>query len=117
MTWEDEFERLLDKEYKFYGVDGNCFKLGSNVYEAIEDPDDGYRSYLGCIQVREPSGLVFFKRPLALVRVEKIREHNLSGYRLVDVEDDFVWLEVGTDAYDDYYPIFMFAYKVKDEEQ
>lgn len=44
-----EFYNLIGKTFKFYGVDGYCFKLGKTVWEAIENPDDGYRSYLDSI--------------------------------------------------------------------
>jgi hypothetical protein len=41
----------LGKELGFYGVDSNRFKLGSKVYEAIEDEGDGYRSSLNDINL------------------------------------------------------------------
>ena len=33
-----------------------------------------------------------------------------SGYRLVDVEDEHIWVEFGTDYTDDYYPMYIFRH-------
>lgn len=111
MTKPKPFKALEGHWFKFYGVDGNCFKLGPTVYEAIEDPSDGYRSCLETIQVRDKEDLIFPRRSFAVVRVES--DPTLEGYRLVDVEDGHVWLRVGTSYADDYYPLFTFTYQVK----
>lgn len=109
----------------FYGVDNNCFKLGDAVYEALEDEDDGYRSYLRSINVTQTEGLIFFSQPLARVRVvvagSEARfgwspyEPRSSFYVLRDVVDGHVWLCIGTDGSDDYYPLFVFEYQPKGE--
>jgi hypothetical protein len=96
------------KTYKFYGVDNNSFKLGKQVFEAIEDPEDGYRSCLGSIEVKDPKGLIFFKTAVDTVKVVDAAEY--SGFKLVSVKDGHVWLEVGTDYSDNYYPCFVFTY-------
>lgn len=111
-------------EFDFYGVDNCQFKLGISgsvfVLEAIENEDDGYRSYLGCIQISEPNG-IFFSTPVAKVRVESFDErpgsgHADEGYRLVDVENGHVWLTFGTDNYDDWYPCFTFCYEPRKDQ-
>jgi hypothetical protein len=97
---------IFDKgPFEFYGVFNNKFKLGKTVFEALEDPDDGYRSYLNSIELTEPSG-VFFKRPFALVKVSQYKD----GIRLIDDNTGHVWLSVYTDDYEDYYSCFMFDY-------
>lgn len=111
---KDELENLVGSEANFYGVDNNCFKLGRQVFEAVEDESDGYRSYLGSIEVRDPKGLTFFGRPVAKVRIEKVDDgSSFDGYQLVDVRDGHVWLRVGTDHADYYYPCFTFQYEVR----
>lgn len=104
-------DKLIGKELPFYGVDGNAFKLGKTVYEAIEDPSDGYRSYLDSVVKKDPSGLNFFRRSIATVRVKPVDfDRGLRGYIFVDVDDGHEWLHVGTDHNDDYYPSFTFSY-------
>jgi hypothetical protein len=107
------FEYLVGQEFAFYGVDANNFKLSVGVFEAIEDESDGYRSYLGTIELKDPVGLVFPALPIATVRVEDTSTDDYNGYSLVGVEDGHVWLRVGTDNYADYYPCFTFDYSPK----
>lgn len=113
-----EFDALVGQELPFYGVDGHCFKIGDTVWHAAEDESDGYRSYLGCIEVVPLNNLIFFPLPLATVRVESFDElpegacDRDEGFRLVD-SDGHIWLRVGTNDYDDYYPYFVFEYTPK----
>ena len=106
------FNSTVGMEFDFHGVDNNCFKLDNAVWEALEDPDDGYRSYLGVINLRDVGNLTFFRTPVARVTlVEVDHERGLCGYRLIDVKDRHMWLEFGTDHSDDYYPWFNFYYQ------
>jgi hypothetical protein len=99
------------KTFQFYGVCQNCYKLDNVVWEAIEDPSDGYRSYLQSIELKENVGnLTFSFNPFATVKVEP--DYECNGWKLVDVKDDWVWLRVGTD-FDSQYPIFVFKYTPK----
>ncbi len=103
------------KTFNFYGVCDTCYKLDDVVWEAIEDPSDGYRSYLQSIEVKENAGhLTFSFDPIAVVKV--VLDNDYDGWKLVDVEDNWVWLRVGTDKYDDYYPTFVFNYAPKPEK-
>lgn len=108
-----EFKSLVGKELNFYGAWGNYFKLGPTVFQAIENPDDGYRSYLESIEVEDDvkKKVHFFSKPLGKVRIEKGR--SIDGYILKDIKDSHIWLEVGTDYIDDYYPAFIFDYHPK----
>jgi hypothetical protein len=108
---EDHDMLKVGKRYRFYGVDGNMFKLNTTVLEAVEDESDGYRSYLGSIENRpNASRTIFFKRALDTVEVQDGDDSECSGWKLVSVKDGHVWLEVGTDTTDDYYPCFVFRY-------
>jgi hypothetical protein len=109
-----EFKELIGKELDFYGVDFNEFKLGDTVYEALEDEGDGWRSYLGSIEVKDSDG-IFFKHPLAKVVVEDDDDGYLLGYQLRDKEDGHIWLSFGTANYDDWYPYFTFQYNPKEK--
>ena len=78
---------------------------------------------MGCIVYgEEKSNSIFFNQPIAQVRIEEYddltgcREEDFgptttrNGYRLIDINDKHVWLEFGTDCYDDYYPMFIFKH-------
>lgn len=115
------FDSHLTKWHNFYGCDGNCFKLGDVVFEAVENEDDGYRSMLQEVRVRDSEdGCVFFQQPVAIVRMEETSDngeesdshYTFDGYRLIDT-DGHVWLTFGTDNNDDYYPWFVCRYTPK----
>lgn len=134
---DDIFKTLVNCEFDFYGVDGNCFCIGVNgarmVLEAVEDPSDGYRSYFSCFRTEEV-GKIFFRAPIARVKLlagglstrtysdrcadEPVSgaelheaQQNFSGWILKDVATGHTWLTVGTDYGDDYYPCFTFRYQ------
>ena len=131
MSYSFDFDSMIvGHEFDFYGVDGHQFKLGIGdftfVLEAMEDPSDGYRSYLDCIQISEPNG-IFFASPLAKVFIQAVKEpdsqltpfeDDKSGYSLIDCGDNLLhsWLEFGTRNFNDYYPYFYFRYSpLKDQ--
>ena len=104
----------LDKPLSFYGVHSHKFKLGDVVFEAIEDPDDGYRSYLESVVLSKPTG-IFSKQPLTQVYVfpsnydgDDYDEGN--SFDLIDANTGHVWLSCYTEHTDDYYPMFCFNY-------
>ena len=100
----------------FYGVDCKSFKLNNCVFEAIEDDEDGYRSCMTDILVKDDTkGLIFFETPLARVCVDEVTNEHFEGYELADIKDGYVWLRLGTDDIDDYYPLFVFFYQHKHE--
>ena len=49
-------------------------------------------------------GCIFFRTPLAKVKVEEGGGEIFYGFRFVDIKDNHVWLEVGTNYDDSYYP-------------
>lgn len=110
---DDILQTLIDREYDFYGVDNNTFCIGSNgsrmALEALEDESDGYRSYFGCFATSSV-GKIFFGTPVARVKFVDSSAGPFSGWSLVDVTTGHVWLRVGTDNLDDYYPCFTFDY-------
>ena len=112
---ENEIDKSWFEEgaqYSFYGVDGNYFKLDNRVFEAIEDPSDGYRSYLGSIRHAKNPGAIFFTTPIARVQVRTVSLDTFEGFELVD-RFNHVWLRVGTNTTtDDYYPFFVYRYEI-----
>jgi len=116
------FDSLVGFEYDFYGVDDLTFCIGLDgkrcAFEAIEDPSDGFRSYLECVEVslKESLSRIFFGAPLGRVLIERTLGYDLRGYSLTDVDTGHVWLRFGTDETDDYYPIFTFVYRPRAPE-
>jgi hypothetical protein len=110
-----ETENKTKKTYAFFGVCGNYFKLDDKIFEAIEDPDDGYRSYLDTVICVENVPATFSRVKLADVVVVKARdEGNYRCDTLIDASDGHVWLRIGTDYSEDYYPCFVFRYSPKE---
>lgn len=111
-----DIKDLVGKEFGFYGVDGEFFKIGRYTFQVIENPDDGYRSYMEEARAVEPDHrLNFFARPVAKVRVvDSDPYEDFDGHRLVD-GDGHVWLEFGTDSSDNYYPYCVFRYHPKEK--
>lgn len=108
--WETLF---VNQVVDFYGVDHKSFAVGTNgkriVLEALEDPDDGYRSYFGCLLIAGESH-TFSRAPIARVTIIELDEPRFKGWALRDTTDSHEWLRVGTDFTDDYYPLFTFDY-------
>lgn len=110
------FDDLIGQTLDFYGVDTTYFKLGDTVWQAVEDESDGYRSLLGNIEAADANH-IFYPQPLARVLVEQVEDgtyhgYSFEGYQLTDA-DGHVWLIIGTEDYDDYYPTFIFDYSPK----
>jgi hypothetical protein len=121
---KSHFINLIGIELDYYGCDtgDNTFKLDDIVFKVLEDPSDGYRSMLGGIDYTDKHNSIFFNLPIGRVKIceydesdnDEFMEQKNTGYRLVDVIDDHVWLEFGTHNYDDYYPMFIFRHMPKD---
>lgn len=130
--------RLDGKRWEFFGVNENAFQVrevGTDVlriFEAIEDPCDGYRSSLRDLVEIGPDeaaarNLFFSTAPFVVLTghevdqtfvydgdQDQIPPPGVSSGRFVGLQlaDDngWRWLLVGTDNQDDYYPGFVFSY-------
>jgi hypothetical protein len=106
-----------NKTYLFYGVDGNCFKLDNQIYEVIEDENDGYRSALGSVELKnnEISDKIFFNTPLAEVKIVDCEKQSnsepIKGWAIIDIKNNHMWLQYGTRDWEDWYPYFVFKYE------
>jgi len=124
------FDTFAGHKYDFYGVDSHafCFGLdGSKIaFEAICDPSDGYRSYLESVLI-STKNCIFSRKPIARVTLTKcVQASELSlsamtmktyfiGYEFID-RNAHVWLRMGTDYTDDYYPFFVFNYQISQKK-
>jgi hypothetical protein len=103
---EKLFDTLDGAVVDFYGVDNHVFCIGINghkaAFEVLEDPSDGYRSYLKTIEVA-PIDHIFFATPIAVVLITKSQH----VWEFVDTQDSrHVWLTFGTANADYFYPVF-----------
>ena len=104
------------KTFDFYGVCNNRYKLNDTIWEAREDPSDGFRSYLDSIEVSEEKhDDIFFRDSLGKVFVQGCEE--VDGWQIVDEATGHVWLKIGTDYTVSYYPFFVFEYTPKDPKK
>ena len=124
---KQHFMSLSGLELDYYGADeaDSTFKVDGVVFKVLEDPNDGYRSMLGAIDYTDKHSSIFFPNPIAKVHIvaydaleedEGFTGLKNQGYRLVGVDDGYVWLEFGTHNYDDYYPMFIFRHNPKKDE-
>lgn len=119
-----EFKDMIGKTLPFYGVYGKRFKIGKYVFNCVELPAfliGSYRLHQVVFVAKQDKG-GNFPRCLARVVIEEINRKTWTrkpdepvrnvdtGYRLVDVKTGHIWLQMGTDYEDDYYPSFVFDY-------
>jgi len=98
--------------FHFYGAVGNYFKLGSCIFEAIRDEDDGYRSCLDYIPLTSSqSGTNFLSSPLDIVQITSD-----DNYVYLIAPDKHIWLTIGTDFSNSRYPYFVFAYNPRKDQ-
>ena len=125
---KNHFTSLIGAELQYYGADEaeRTFMVDGVVFLVREDPSDGYRSYMDTVTY-DLSESIFFREPVATVVIEEYDGTNeddegwnsttCKGFRLVDSNDGHVWLQFGTNNYDDYYPCFIFRHNAKTGEQ
>lgn len=85
-------------------VNAIIFVLDNTAYIATEDPSDGYRSTLDSIEL--------YTKPLSsttllLPDIPVICRKQLNNDVIEFLEDTHLWLEIGTDRSDDYYPRYV----------
>ncbi len=94
-----------------YKCDVVKFMLDNITYEAIEDPDDGYRSYCSEIKISYEKPKYTFPDYKILCKMkprDEDGEHDvLVG---VDLDTGDTIFEIGTLYVDDYYPCCHFEY-------
>jgi len=97
-----------------YFEDANVirFRLNGVVYTAIENPEDDFRSSLDKLFVSSDDEMRNVFPPVKVIgRKKASSQWNANDtLELVDVETGKVVVEVGTDNFDDYYPMFVSAF-------
>ena len=105
-------KKLIGNTYLFYGAYDNKFRLDDTIYKCIEDPSDGYRSYMSDFIIANDN-LGLFDEPIAKIKVSHIPQYGMSEYDGIYVLENIftnkILLEFGTDNSDTYYPNYIFA--------
>lgn len=97
-----KFEDLVGKSGILCAVDGFKFRIGDLTFEAIENPEDGYRSSLQEFKLVENIRPTFRES----VMIKMSGDH----FYLINELEKAV-LTIGTDYADDYYPCFCFNWQ------
>ena len=95
-----------------YGYEEDCgvgiFVLDNVCYAAIENPDDGYRSYLDGIAVLTELPRFEFSAIPVFCHMDENPHNNILFVR--NAKTGNIVLKVGTIEVDDYYPCYRFEY-------
>lgn len=105
------------KTYELDDVDAGYirFILDGVTYEAIENPDDGYRQYCdGIYEADKPCKFKFPPVGVEIVEKDGSRETDsdeyLEGLVFKDIVTDQEVLKIGTNYWDSYYPTCVFEW-------
>lgn len=103
-SYINEFDEAITSSCVRFTIDGVTF-------DAIEDPDDGYRSYLSGVVESNEEPKYKFKKEKVFCYIEE-DEYGAGGEILVfrNFKTGKVILEIGTDRSDSYYPCCVFLY-------
>lgn len=92
-------------------ADAYLFILDGITYKATEDPNDGYRSNLKDIEISEEKISYVFPPQKVLCTMKDAEEYsNNDVLQMHDSINGKLVLEIGTDNYDDYYPICIMSW-------
>lgn len=101
-------------EYSFdkNGYSSFRFILDGNTYEAVENPDDGYRSFIGGVYPTTEN--CARNIPDIEVEIMECSDGNLDGIQFVVREDGYsarCVITIATNNYDGYYPFAVMNFK------
>ena len=93
----------------------NCnyvkFTIDGITYMALEDPDDGYRSYMNELEIVEEPCKIKLPNILVCCHMKGDGEWAKNDILIfVDIENGKTILEIGTENYDDFYPYCVLNY-------
>ena len=110
------FHNLVGIEGLYEGADELelVFKFDNILWQAVEDDMDGFRSMLDYVLYadNEMNKKFINNKNLARVILENIDDTDdggdFAGYVLKDVNDGHIWLRIGTNYTDEWYPCVVF---------
>lgn len=84
------------------------FELDGQVYEAVENPDDGYRSYMEKLVISNEK--IKNKIPKTQIVCVYRNDDDCDLLDFIDCKNGKVFMTVGTKYVHDYYPVCTFEY-------
>jgi len=100
-----------DKNYEGEIINGYIFRINDKNYMALENPDDGYRSYCEVEETDVECTFTFPDQEVFLLTYDERRGYeNVWGIELLNIDDGSLILKIATENYDDYYPIAIMEY-------
>lgn len=104
-------ETIKVEQWKDYFEDSEVFRfrLDGQIYAAVEDPSDGYRSSMKKLILAEGPIRNAFAPVRVLVRLSSKGDYGQVNdtLEMLDMANGKTILRVGTDNTDDYYPWFV----------
>lgn len=101
----------VDKQFS-WDQDKNTirFELDGQVFEAVENPSDGYRSYMDKLVIsnKQVRNRVPETQVVCVYRDKGYDNCDLLDF--IDCKNGKVFLTIGTNHVDDYYPVCIFEY-------
>lgn len=108
--------KILPYNEEWEDVDSISFEIDGNIFTAVEDPHDGYRSCMKNL-ILDTARRIANKFSPVKVMVIKKRDgvyHANNALEFIDVLNGKTILEVGTEDSDDYYPSFVARFTPED---
>lgn len=98
-------EKVKQYDDIYEDVDVIRFVLDDKTYKAIQDPDDGYRSYCSELEVCDEVVSNNFPPHKVMAKMKDNEPYTVNDtIQFIDTVTGKLVLEVGTDNTDDYYP-------------
>jgi len=88
------------------------FILDGVAYQAVEDPDDGYRSYCKDIEIVDAATIKNKFEPIEVI-CKMTEDGQYQKNDVLEIYDGItggIILEIGTENTNDYYPYFVFRF-------
>lgn len=102
--FETSWDEIQERSYIKFTLDGIH-------YLAVEDPDDGYRSYMEDLQTTDdPCEIPLPDVEVVCYMMEDDRLGNNNVLVFIDATNGKKILSIGTENYDDYYPCCVLHY-------
>ena len=96
-------EKAVDSRHEDFEV--VRFVLDGKTYKAIEDPSDGYRSYLQDLVITDEVISNTFPPQEVIGKMKEDSDYSVNDtIQFIDAVTGKIVLEVGTNNTDDYYP-------------
>lgn len=111
LTGIDQQQQLKRQDPDGYTEELNTviFTIDGENYRAVEDPDDGYRSYCEDLELCDLNPIITFPAVEVIIKT-KDEKDGFCGIEFIDILSKEVILRLGTDYSQWYYPMCIFEW-------